>query len=92
MNALVAMLMARRGYARILDRDQFTEAWEQASGRLASQSRAGNIRRGTLEIVVRNSLILQELTFQKQQLLRTMQSLLPDQSIRDLRFSVGNLD
>ncbi|MCA9151564.1 MAG: DUF721 domain-containing protein [Planctomycetales bacterium] len=92
MGDLLPMLMARRGYARMLAADQFADAWEQASGRMAGLSRAGNVRRGVLEIFVKNSLVLQELTFQKQQLLRTMQELLPDQSIRDLRFSVGHLE
>jgi len=84
--------MARRGYARILSNHQFSDAWIQASGRLHQQSRSGQLRRGVLEVVVANSLVLQELTFQKRQILTTLNQLLPDQKIRDLRFCVGNFE
>jgi predicted nucleic acid-binding Zn ribbon protein len=92
MSDLIPQLMARRGYARILSHDVYAAAWDEASGDLRRQSRAGRLRRGVLEVVASNSLVLQELTFQKRQILATIQRLLPDQRIRDLRFTVGNFD
>ena len=45
-----------------------------------------------LEVTVSNSTIVQELTFQKQQILAELQAELPDANIRDLRFRVGTID
>jgi predicted nucleic acid-binding Zn ribbon protein len=90
---IVNQLLARRGYARIQAVSACQQAWQQAAGtHLAPHTRPGNIRRGVLEITVRNSTVLQELTFQKKPLLKKLQSLIADQNIRDLRFRVGALD
>ena len=85
-------LMARRGYARLLSHDEFQEAWQEASGTLSQQSRPGQLRRGVLEIIVSNSVVMQELTFQKRKLLRHLSERLPHQKIRDLRFTVGTIE
>jgi hypothetical protein len=49
----------------------------------------GKIRRGVLEVLVGNSAVLQELTFQKKHLLDKIVAALPDQKIRDVRFRIG---
>jgi hypothetical protein len=85
-------LMARRGYARLLSHDEFLAAWEQASGELSRQSRPGALRRHALEIIVTNSVVMQELNFQKRQLLSQLVELLPHHHIRDLRFNIGPID
>ncbi|MEQ8791143.1 MAG: DUF721 domain-containing protein [Pirellulaceae bacterium] len=90
---IVNQLLARRGYARIQSISACEEAWKEAAGaHLAPHTRPGNIRRGVLEITVRNSTVLQELTFQKKPLLKKLQSLVADENIRDLKFRVGALD
>lgn len=90
---IVNHLLARRGYARIQAVSACQEAWVQAAGaHLSQHTRPGNIRRGVLEITVRNSTVLQELTFQKKQLLKQLQALAADEKIRDLRFRIGALD
>ena len=84
--------MARRGYARVESASAFEEAWLRAAGRqLGGQSRAGMVRRGTLEVTVGNSAALQELTFRKKQILAELSRLLPDEKIRDLRFRIGDM-
>jgi predicted nucleic acid-binding Zn ribbon protein len=86
-------LLARRGYARIQAALQFDQAWRSAAGeQLALHTRPGNVKRGVLEITVRNSSVLQELTFQKKQLLAQLQTLSVDPPIRDLRFRIGAID
>jgi predicted nucleic acid-binding Zn ribbon protein len=86
-------LLARRGYARIQSALAFEQAWKQAAGAgLAADTRPGNVKRGVLEITVRNSSVLQELTFQKKQLLAKLQSQTTDPPIRDLRFRIGAID
>ncbi len=90
---VLTQLMARRGFAGVRRASACEEAWRQAAGELvARHSRVGAVRRGTLEVVVANSTLLQELTFQKQTLLETLGQRLPDEGIRDLRFRVGAIE
>ena len=90
---VLSELMARRGYAQAETTNERADAWRSAAGEaLAAESRPGSVRRGVLEITVRNSSVLQELTFQKKTLLRKMGELVPTHQIRDLRFRVGAID
>ena len=89
---VLVQLMARRGFAGVRRAATCEEAWRQAAGELAAgYSRVGAVRRGTLEVLVANSTLLQELTFQKQTLLETLGELLPDEKIPDLRFRLGGI-
>jgi predicted nucleic acid-binding Zn ribbon protein len=89
---VLAQLMARRGYARELAASAYSDAWATAVGEPASRfTQAGNLRRGSLEITVANSTLLQELTYRKIELLAKLSQTLPDQNIRDLRFRVGSV-
>ena len=86
----LSVLLARRGYACVEAAAERDEAWKAVVGeKMAHYSRMGNIRRGVLEVMVCNSAVLQELTFQKKQLLEKIVVALPDQKIRDLRFRIG---
>jgi predicted nucleic acid-binding Zn ribbon protein len=90
---VVSGLMAKRGYATVLAASEWEEAWQAAAGpQLGRASRSAQLRRGVLEIVVRNSAVVQELTFRKKDLLRQLAERLGSQKIRDLRFRVGALD
>jgi predicted nucleic acid-binding Zn ribbon protein len=89
---ILPQLMARRGYARLIGSEDYSEAWNQVAGTLAQVSRPGILRRGVLQITVSNSAAVQELTFQKKQLLKKLCEQLPEQKIRDLRFLVGPID
>ncbi len=87
---ILAQLMARRGFARIRSAETFDSAWQQAVGAmLAPFTRPGGVRRGKLEVTVANSTLVQELSFQKAHLLKSLAELLPDEKIEDLRFRVG---
>jgi predicted nucleic acid-binding Zn ribbon protein len=89
---ILAELMARRGFARVQSTEAYEEAWRHAAGALAAQySQVGALKRGTLEVVVANSALVQELTFQKAALVQKLASLLPNEKIRDLRFRVGTV-
>jgi predicted nucleic acid-binding Zn ribbon protein len=90
---VLSELMSRRGYARVQSAAAYDDAWREAAGPLAAQyTRVGALRRGTLEVVVANSTLIQELGFQKQTLLTTLAQLLPNEGIENLRFRVGNLE
>lgn len=87
---VLAELMARRGFGRIAGNQALAEAWQQAAGEmLARHTRAGAVKRGVLEVVTANSTIMQELSFQRTQLLAELARLLPEQPITNLRFRVG---
>jgi len=95
---VVAQLMQRRGYAQIASARRLEEAWQTAIGDSApsissrGSTRVGTVRRGTLEVLVASSLMMQELTFQKQQLLQAMQQAYPEGKIEKLRFRIGNMN
>jgi predicted nucleic acid-binding Zn ribbon protein len=85
--------MSRRGFARVQSAAAYDAAWREAAGPLAAKyTRVGSLRRGTLEVVVANSPLLQELGFQKTELLKRLAELLPDDGITGLRFRVGNIE
>ncbi len=85
-------LMVRCGYTRRQWAAALEKAWCEAAGsRVASATRIGCIRRGVLEILVGSSPLLQELAFQKLDLLQRLHQLLPDQPIHDLHFRLGRI-
>jgi predicted nucleic acid-binding Zn ribbon protein len=89
---VLSELMARRGYARVQSAAAYEAAWREAAGPLTAEyTRLGPLRRGTLEVVVANSTLVQELGFQKQSLLEALAELLPDEGIQNLRFRVGSV-
>jgi predicted nucleic acid-binding Zn ribbon protein len=89
---VLSELMARRGFARVQSAVAYDAAWREACGPLVSQyTRVGSLRRNTLEIVVANSTLVQELGFQKIELLQSLARLLPEEGIKNLRFRVGSV-
>jgi len=90
---ILARLVAQRGYGRVSVETKLADAWNAAAGELmARYTRAGGIRRGSLEVLVANSTLVQELGYQKQVLLEKLTRLLPDEKLKDLRFKVGRID
>ncbi len=90
---VLADLMARRGFTRVQSGEAREAAWREAAGEPANRfTRVGALKRGTLEVTVANSAILQELTFRKAQLLAGMSERLPDEKIRNLRFRLGPIE
>ena len=89
---VLSELMSRRGFARVQSASAYDDAWREAAGPLiAAYTRVGTLRRGTLEVMVANSTLVQELGFQKQTLLKSLAGLLPDEGIENLRFRVGKV-
>lgn len=85
--------MARRGYGRVQAAGLLSETWRKAAGdEFGSQTRPGQVRRGVLEVTVGNSILAQEISFQKGALLKKLAELAPDEKIRDLRFRVGPIE
>ena len=89
---VVAQLINKRGYGRTQASEVLTEQWRIAVGEAGARfSHACRVRGGNLEVLVANSTVLQELTFQQQQILEKLQKQLPEAGIRALRFRSGPL-
>jgi predicted nucleic acid-binding Zn ribbon protein len=89
---VIAQVVQRRGYAQVRVAGERDEAWQAALGEeLAALTQIGGVRRGVMEVVVANSLLMQELTFRKEELLTSLQQALPEAAIKQLRFRVGQI-
>lgn len=89
----LAQLMAKKGYAQVQTADACQKAWQVAAGeQLAKHSLAGNVTRGALLVMVSNSAVSQAISFQKSQILKSLQNQLPDHNITDLKIKVGRID
>jgi predicted nucleic acid-binding Zn ribbon protein len=87
---ILSGLMARRGYARIQSGGACAAAWREAVGEaMANCTRATQVRRGVLEVLVGNSTMVQEIGFRKAALIKRLVELLPDEKIHDLKLRVG---
>jgi predicted nucleic acid-binding Zn ribbon protein len=92
MSDIVAQLVQKKGYAQVRAAQTHHEAWKTAAGpRFAPVTEPGKITRGTLEVTAANSLVMQELTFEKDRLLAAIQQAMPDAKIKQLRFKVGQI-
>lgn len=88
---VVARLFAARGWGRRQGRLRLENAWSEAAGpELAAHTQVAGQRRGVLEILVDNAVLLQELAhFHKRQILEKLRRRLPEVTLTDLRFRVG---
>jgi predicted nucleic acid-binding Zn ribbon protein len=90
---VLSELITRRGYARVQATASYDEAWRTAVGpALAAFTRVGAVKRGVIEAMVANSTMLQEVTYQKRNILRELGRLLPDEKIVDVRLRVGAIE
>jgi predicted nucleic acid-binding Zn ribbon protein len=88
---ILSRLFTARGWGRRQERLRLEQAWQEVIGEQgAEQTLVGGLRRGVLDIVVGNAVLLQELAhFRKRQLLEGMRQRLPRQPITELRFRAG---
>ena len=78
--------MARTGYDRQQAGAGLLAAWQAAAPpALRGASRAGLVRRGVLEVFVSHSAHVQELAFQKREVVARLAALVPDAGITDIR-------
>jgi hypothetical protein len=89
---VMAQLFAKRGYAARKTNEFLAEAWVKAAGQpLANFSQATKINRGQVEVVVANSLMLQEIDFERGRIIDALVSALPTAGITGLKLRVGRL-
>jgi predicted nucleic acid-binding Zn ribbon protein len=94
LSEILSRLFLARGWGRRQDRLRLEEAWRQSAGeQIAGATQLGSLRCGTLEVVVGNPVLLQELaSFRKRQLLQALQERIGTQRITDLRFRLGTVE
>lgn len=88
---VIAQLVQRRGYAQVRTLGEWNEAWQAAAGAFIGVTEVGQLRRGVLEINAANSLVMQELGFEKERILKELQTARPDSGLKQLRFRVGKI-
>ena len=85
---VLARVLARYGYSETTLQLELERAWLRTAGaNIHKHTRVGSLRRGVLEILVDNSVLLQELEgFRKRELLDRLSADLQHGSVKALRF------
>ena len=92
-DGILSDLMMRRGYARVFSNNDLAKAWSQVvPADLAGQTCPGKLSRGLLQVAVESSAAVQQLAFEKQQMIAGLNRLLSGQKVLDIRFRVTPLD
>ena len=88
---ILSRLFTARGWGRRQERLRFEQAWADAAGAAAArQTQVGGLRRGVLEVIVGNAVLLQELAhFHKRRLLEQLRGRLAGTPVNDLRLRAG---
>lgn len=86
---IVSQLMSRRGYASVGVEHAMTASVTASVGpALAGSFQVGNLNRGVLLIYVIDSVVMQEFTFQKRQIIKRLRKDHPQTKIADIRFKI----
>jgi len=84
---LLPQLLARYGLHQRRNVEEIDAAWKTAIGKpFDAVCRVVGVNRGTLEIAVPHTAFVQELSFRKTELLQAMQTALPDEKIKRIKF------
>jgi hypothetical protein len=88
---VLGRLFTSRGWGRKNDRLRLESAWLDAAGaELQKDTRVLGLKRGVLEVEVRNAVLLGELTqFHKRGLLGKLRKALTGVTLTDLKFRAG---
>ena len=87
--SLVSQLISRRGYAQVAATNQFHDLIASTVGEnVAGDITVGKLNRGVLKVFAKDSVTIQELTFQKRSIIRRIAKEMPDAKVKDIRFGV----
>lgn len=88
---ILGRLFTSRGWGRKNDRLRLEAAWADAAGpQLLKDTRVLALKRGVLEVEVRNAVLIQELTqFHKRGLLGKLRKSLVGVTLTDVKFRAG---
>ena len=90
---IIPQLMARYGFQRQLEIEAVRVIWVETVESILTEPIAkltfpSRIRNGTLDVNVKNSVLVQELSFFESEILERLKSKLPRSKIRKIRFVV----
>ncbi len=90
---ILSRLFTARGWGRRQERARLEQAWADAvaaCGLAPEHTKVNALRRGVLEVVVGNAVLLQEFAhYHKRRLLEALRRRLPGTTVTDLRFRAG---
>jgi predicted nucleic acid-binding Zn ribbon protein len=88
---VLGRLFTSRGWGRKNDRMRLEAAWAEAAGaKLVKDTRVLGLRRGVLEVEVKNAVQMSELAqYHKRGLLAKLRKLLPGVTVTDIKFRAG---
>ena len=94
LSEIMSRLFIVRGWGRQQSQLRLEDTWRQKAGiAIADRTRLGTLKRGVLEVLVRDSVLLHELAhYHKQRLLTALQASLGAEQVKDLRFRLGSWD
>jgi predicted nucleic acid-binding Zn ribbon protein len=93
LSEILSRLFTARGWGRNQERLRLEQAWAEAAGDFARQTRIAAFRRGVLEIEVGNAALLQELVgFHRRRMLDHLKRKLTGVLLRDLKFRSGVIE
>lgn len=87
---ILGRLFMARGWGRKNDRMRLETAWTEAASEFVKDTRLMGMKRGVMEIEVRNAVLIQELTqYHKRGLLGRLRKSLPGVTLTDIKFRAG---
>lgn len=89
---LINNIIARRGIAAEKSNQKLQNVWDSVVGMdVANQTKVASVRRGTLEVIVANSSLMQLLSFSKHEYKEEINQQMQNEEIKDLRFRIGRI-
>ena len=90
---ILSQLMARKGYGQKKTNDELDDTWKAIVGeKWQTKTRVGNVSRGVLEVFVSSAAVNQHLGFQKKKLIAELIKRVPQNKIKDIKFSLGSIE
>lgn len=90
---LVNQVISRRGLAQTAVQAELVQAWNQVCPtETVSQTSVGPVRNGNFQVFVANSLVNQQLNFEKAKLLAALREQLPQAKLKGMVFKVTPID
>jgi predicted nucleic acid-binding Zn ribbon protein len=92
LSEVLGQLFVSRGWGRLSERTKLEAAWAAVAGEtILAETRVMSLRRGVLQVEVRNGVLLQELNhFHKRRLLQALRSQMSHLTFADVKFRSGS--
>lgn len=90
---VLGTLVMKNRYACVETGEQLARVWaEVVSPATALRTQPLGVKRGKFEVIVAHSALAQELSFERQRLLKALRAALPETKINDVKFRVGKIE